>query len=112
MSSAAALPPTQFSAVTVATKANVYFDGKVVSHTLLFADGAKKTLGLIYPGTYHFDTGAPERMELVAGACRVTLDSETTARDHTAGESFDVPGKSGFTIAVAAGLCEYICSFL
>ena len=112
MSSALPLLPTQFSDVTVATKANVYFDGKVVSHTLLFADGAKKTLGLIYPGTYHFDTGAPERMELVAGACRVTLDGETTARDHAAGESFDVPGKSGFTIAVAAGLCEYICSFL
>jgi uncharacterized protein YaiE (UPF0345 family) len=104
--------PTQFSDVTVHTKANVYFDGRVVSHNVLFASGEKKTLGLIYPGSYHFGTGAPERMELVAGAGRVTLDGQTAVRDYAAGTSFDVPGKSGFTIEVKAGLCEYICSYL
>jgi uncharacterized protein YaiE (UPF0345 family) len=104
--------PAQFSSVTVVTKANVYFDGKVVSHTVLFADGAKKTLGLIYPGSFHFGTGAPERMEIVAGACRVTLDGATAVTDYAAGQHFDVAGKSGFTIEVSAGLCEYICSFL
>ena len=104
--------PTQFSGVTVHTKANVYFDGKVVSHTVLFADNSKKTLGLIYAGSYHFGTGAPERMEIVAGACRVTLDGQTAVKDYAAGTYFDVPGKSGFTIAVSEGLCEYICSFL
>jgi uncharacterized protein YaiE (UPF0345 family) len=104
--------PTQFANVTVVTKANVYFDGKVVSHSVLFADGTKKTLGLIWPGSYHFGTGAPERMEIVAGACRVTLDGQTAPQDYVAGTAFDVPGKSGFTIEVKAGLCEYICSFL
>ena len=104
--------PTQFAGVTVMTKANVYFDGNVVSHTVLFADGAKKTLGLIRPGTYHFNTGAAERMAIVAGACTVTLDGGTAARDYAAGTYFDVPANSGFTIAVSAGLCEYICSFL
>jgi uncharacterized protein YaiE (UPF0345 family) len=104
--------PTQFPGVTVHTKANVYFDGKVVSHTLLLPEGAKKTLGLIYPGSYHFGTGAPERMEIVAGACRVSLDGQGDARTYQAGEYFDVPGKSGFTIDVATGICEYICSFL
>lgn len=104
--------PTSFSGVTVHTKANVYFDGKVVSHTVLMPDGAKKTLGLIYPGSYHFGTGAPERMEIVAGACRVTLDGATTAKDYPAGTAFDVPGQSGFTIEVPSGICEYICSFL
>ncbi len=105
------LPP-EFANVTVHTKANVYFDGKVVSHTVLMPDGAKKTLGLIYPGSYHFGTGAPERMEIVAGVCRVTLDGQTTVREYAAGTFFDVPGKSGFTIEVSAGICEYICSFL
>jgi len=105
------LPPS-FSGVTVHTKANVYFDGRVVSHTVLLPGGAKKTLGLIYPGSYHFGTGAPERMEITAGACRVTRDGSTMVQDHAAGASFDVPGKSGFTIEVPAGLCEYICSFL
>ena len=104
--------PTSFAGVTVHSKANVYFDGRVVSHTVLMPDGAKKTLGLIYPGSYHFGTGAPERMEIVAGACRVTLDGAAAAQDHPAGTFFDVPGKSGFTIEVKAGICEYICSFL
>ena len=104
--------PAQFAGVTVTTKANVYFDGNVVSHTVHFPDGAKKTLGLIRPGTYHFNTAAPERMEIVAGACSVTLDGATAAHDYAAGTHFDVPGSSGFTIAVTGGLCEYICSFL
>ena len=104
--------PIAFAGVTVHTKANVYFDGKVVSHTVLMPDGAKKTLGLIYPGSYHFGTGAPERMEITAGTCRVTLGGQAAAKDYPAGSSFDVPGQSGFTIAVAVGICEYICSFL
>jgi uncharacterized protein YaiE (UPF0345 family) len=105
--------PVHFTAVTVVTKANVYFDGNVVSHTVLFPDGARKTLGLIRPGSYHFNTGAPERMEIVAGACTVTLDGASAVHDYAAGTHFDVPGNSGFTVAVAAaGLCEYICSFL
>jgi len=104
--------PTEFPGVTVHTKANVYFDGKVVSHTVLMPDGTKKTLGLIYPGSYHFGTAAPERMEIVAGACTVTLDGTTTVTSYAAGQQFDVPGHSGFTIASPEGICEYICSFL
>jgi len=104
--------PTQFTGVTVHAKANVYFDGNVVSHTVLFADGTKKTLGLIRPGSYHFGTDAAERMEIIAGTCTVTVDGETATKAYAAGNYFEVPGKSGFTIAVPAGLCEYICSFL
>jgi purine/pyrimidine-nucleoside phosphorylase len=104
--------PTQFTGVTVHTKANVYFDGKVVSHTVLMPDGAKKTLGLIYPGSYHFGTAAPERMEIVGGVCFVTLDGQNAEKEYPAGMFFDVPGKSGFTIEVQSGICEYICSFL
>ena len=104
--------PAEFSGVTVTTKANVYFDGKVVSHTVLLPGGAKKTLGLIYPGSFHFKTGAPERMEIVAGSCRATMDGEKSAKDFAVGEHFDVAGNSGFTIEVRSGICEYICSFL
>ena len=101
----------EFSNVTAVAKANVYFDGKVVSHTLRFADGSKKTLGLIYPGEYHFGTDAPERMDIVAGSCRVTLDGSKESREVAAGSSFHVPGKSGFTIRVESGITEYVCSF-
>lgn len=106
------MPAESFSSVTVHTKANVYFDGRVVSHTVVLASGEKKTLGLIYAGEYHFGTGAPERMEIVAGECTVVLDGQTEIQSYPVGTHFDVPGNSGFTIAVVAGICEYICSFL
>jgi uncharacterized protein YaiE (UPF0345 family) len=104
--------PQQFSNVTAVTKANIYFDGKVASHSILFSDGSKKTLGLIYPGEFHFDTGKPERMEIVAGRCRVKLPGQAQAQEYGAGQYFDVPGQSGFDIAVGTGVCEYVCSFL
>ncbi|MGH8018497.1 MAG: pyrimidine/purine nucleoside phosphorylase [Opitutaceae bacterium] len=104
--------PDRFDSVTVLTKASVYFDGGVISHTLLLPDGSKKTLGLIRPGSYHFATDAAERMEIVAGACRVVLDGKAGENDHPAGSIFEIPARSGFTITVASGICEYICSFL
>lgn len=102
----------QFQNVTAVAKANVYFDGKVVSHTILFADGSKKTLGLIYPGKFHFGTDKAERMEIVAGTCVVKLDGATELNTYAADTHFDVPAKSGFDIEVASGICEYVCSFI
>jgi hypothetical protein len=104
--------PTEFKGVTAQTKANVYFDGKVVSHTLLFPDGGRKTLGLIYPGKFHFGTDKAERMEIVAGQCRVKLDGQSAVQTWAAGQTFDVPARSGFDIEVTSGLCEYICTFV
>ena len=69
----------QFSNVTAVAKANVYFDGKVVSHSILFASGEKKTLGLIYPGTYHFGTDKAEIMEITDGQCTVVLDGQSNS---------------------------------
>jgi purine/pyrimidine-nucleoside phosphorylase len=106
------MPTAEFSNVTVATKANIYFEGKVVSHTLRFADGSKKTIGLVYPGTYHFSTDVPERMEIVSGACKVKLAGKSDFTSYAAGASFDVPAKSAFDIVVEAGIAEYICSYL
>src|SRR5205085_1591675 len=103
--------PEQFPGVTAVTKANVYFDGKVVSHTILFPDGSKKTLGLIYPGKFHFGTDKAERMEIVAGTCSVKLDGQTAIANYSAGQGFEVSAKSGFDIEVKQGICEYICSF-
>lgn len=101
-----------FSNVTVDAKANVYFDGRVVSHTVHFADGSKKTVGLIYAGKYHFGTGAPERMEIIAGDCEVILDGTSEVVLVAEGSHFEVAGNSGFTITVTTGICEYVCSFL
>ena len=97
--------------VSVPLKANVYFDGKVVSHTLMSADGSKKTVGLIYPGSFTFNTDAPERMDIVAGICNVRLKDQSEWKSYAAGTSFKVAGNSAFDIRVDQGITEYLCSF-
>ena len=104
--------PSRFDDVSVVCKANVYFEGRVVSHSVLFKDGSKRTLGLIYPGSYTFNTDAPELMEIVAGTCRAKLAGEKDFTTYAPGTSFKVPGKSSFDIAVDSGIAEYVCSFL
>lgn len=102
----------EFPNVTALAKGNVYFEGRVVSHTILLANGARKTLGVILPGDYHFDTEAAELMEIVDGNCSYVLDGNSEAVNVEAGSSFNVPGKSGFTITVKEQPCHYVCSFL
>jgi len=102
----------QFDNVSVIKKANVYFDGKCVSHTVVFHDGSKKTIGVILPSTLTFNTGAPEVMEGVGGACRVRLKGESEWKSYSEGQSFHVPGNSSFDIEVAAGEAyHYVCHF-
>lgn len=101
---------SQFDNVSVVKKANLYFDGKCVSHTVLFPDGTRKTLGVIFPATLTFNTGAPEIMEINAGACRVRLAGAEGWTSYGAGEKFDVPGNSSFDIEVTETL-DYVCHF-
>lgn len=96
--------------VTVVCKANVYFDGKVVSHSILDASG-KRTVGLIYPGSFTFNTDAPERMDIIAGNCRVKVAGASEWSTYGPGTFFQVPGKSSFEIVVDAGIAEYLCTF-
>lgn len=101
---------SQFDNVSVAKKSNVYFDGKCVSHTVTFADGTRKTVGVIFPSTLTFNTGAPEIMEVIDGRCRVRLDGETVWNEYGAGQSFNVPGNSRFDIETLS-LLDYVCHF-
>ncbi len=101
---------SQFDNVSVVKKANVYFDGKCVSHSVQLTDGTRKSLGVILPSSLIFNTAAPEIMEGVAGSCQVRLKGESVWKTHGAGESFKVPGNSSFEI-----VCEepyhYVCHF-
>lgn len=105
----------KFDGVAVTTKANVYFDGKCVSHGIRFADGTQKSVGVILPAALTFNTGAPEVMEGVAGSCRVRLKGPNGEmsewKTYGAGESFEVPGNSSFDIEVAGEPYHYICHF-
>ena len=105
---------TQFDSVSVITKANVYFDGKCVSHSIVMADGSKKSLGVIVPSelpsTLKFNTGVAEVMELVEGACRVKLASSDAWTTYAGGQSFSVAANSSFEIEVTQNL-HYVCHF-
>ena len=101
---------SQFDNVAVIKKANVYFDGKCVSHTVQFADCTKKSVGVVLPATLTFNTGAPEVMECVAGACRYRLKGEDW-QTSSAGESFSIPANSSFDIEVAGEPYHYVCHF-
>jgi len=99
------------SNVSVATKANVYFDGKCVSHSLTLPDGTKKSVGVVLPSTLTFNTGAPEIMEGTGGNCEYLLSGSTEWVRSGAGEKFSVPGNSSFQIRVADEPYSYICHF-
>jgi len=96
--------------VSVTTQANVYFDGKCVSHGLKLADGTKKSVGVILPATLTFNTGAPEIMEGVGGSCEYKLAGSDVWVKSGAGEKFSVPGNSKFEIRVTEAY-HYICHF-
>lgn len=101
---------TQLDNVTVLTQANVYFDGKCVSHTVLLPDGTRKSIGVILPATLTFGTAAPERMEVVGGSCRVLLAGSEEWQEYAAGDSFEVPGDSSFQIEVTEQF-DYVCHY-
>ena len=101
---------SQFDNVSVIKKANVYFDGKCVSHTVQFPDGSKKTVGVIFPSSLVFNTGAPEIMEINGGVCKVRLKGESEWKTYQAGEKFSVPGNSSFDIETVE-LLDYVCHF-
>ena len=96
--------------ITIQTQANVYFDGKCVSHSLTLADGSKKSVGVILPSNLTFNTDAPEIMECVAGSCEYKLAGSDVWVKSVAGEKFKVPSNSKFDIKVTEPY-HYICHY-
>lgn len=101
---------SDFNNVTIAKAANIYFDGKVTSRTVYFSDGTKKTLGIMLPGDYEFNTDAKELMEIQSGELEIQLPGEQW-RDVSAGQSFEVPGNSSFKLKIKT-VTDYCCSYL
>ncbi|HLA34137.1 MAG TPA: pyrimidine/purine nucleoside phosphorylase [Rhodocyclaceae bacterium] len=100
----------QFENVIVVKKANVYFDGKCVSHTVTLPDGVRKSVGVVLPSQLTFNTGVAERMECVAGGCRYRLKGQDW-QTSKAGESFAIPANSSFDIEVTGEAYHYVCHF-
>ena len=100
----------QFNNVSVVKIGNVFFDGKCVSHSVLFPDGTRKTVGVILPSTLTFNVSTPELMEITSGTCRVKIGDETGFKTYAAGTSFKVAENSSFEIH-AKDEVNYVCSF-
>ncbi len=105
----------KFEGVALSTRANVYFDGKCVSHGFVLADGTKKSVGVVLPASLTFGTAAAEIMECVGGSCRVRLKGEdgqmSEWKTYAAGESFAVPANSSFDIEVSGEPFHYVCHY-
>jgi len=102
---------TEFKGVSVVKAANIYFDGKVTSHSVIFPDGSRKTLGVMLPGEYEFNTDAGEIMEILSGDLEVSLPQEKGWKTIQGGESFTVPAKAKFGLKVHK-VTDYCCSFI
>ncbi|MGA2504179.1 MAG: pyrimidine/purine nucleoside phosphorylase [Anaerolineales bacterium] len=100
----------KFENVTVIKKANAYFDGKVTSRTVLFADGTRKTLGFMLPGEYEFKTGSREVMEILNGEMEVLLPGNPDWQGSKTGETFEVPANSSFKLKLKVPV-DYCCSY-
>jgi purine/pyrimidine-nucleoside phosphorylase len=100
----------KFENVTIVKKANVYFEGKVTSRTVLFPDGTRKTLGFMMPGDYEFSTGSREVMEVLGGAMDVLLPGTQEWHTFTSGQSFEVQANASFKLKLT-GTADYCCSY-
>ncbi len=101
----------RFEHVTVVKKANVYFDGKVTSRTVLFPDGTRKTLGIMLPGSTSSAPTRREVMEVLAGEMKVLLPGDDDWQTFKAGESFDGAGHASFQLEIDC-VADYCCSDL
>ncbi len=101
---------SQFENVSVVKQANVYFDGNVTSRSVVFQDGSKKTLGIMLPGEYEFNTDDKELMEIMSGSLEVLLPG-CEWQNIKSGESFEVPANSKFQLKVSV-IADYCCSFI
>jgi purine/pyrimidine-nucleoside phosphorylase len=102
---------SEFKNVTIAKQANIYFDGKVTSRTIIFSDGSKKTLGIMLPGEYEFNTGDKEIMEILSGDLDVQLPGSDSWQVFKGGDSFEVPANSTFGLKIKT-ITDYCCSFI
>ncbi|AHV96174.1 pyrimidine/purine nucleoside phosphorylase [Paenibacillus sabinae] len=101
---------SQFNNATIQKEANVYYDGKVTSRTVILEDGLKVTLGIMLPGVYEFGTDGPETMEILSGKLKVLLPGSEVWQEIDGAETFHVPGNSKFSLEVFT-VTDYCCSY-
>jgi len=102
---------TEFKNVSIVKKANIYFNGNVTSRTVIFSDGSRKTLGIMLPGEYEFNTDDREIMEIISGDLKVSLPGEGGWKEIKSRGVFEVPANSKFGLIIET-VTDYCCSFV
>jgi uncharacterized protein YaiE (UPF0345 family) len=100
----------KYENVDVDKLANIYFKGNVISRNIFLQDGSRKTLGVMLPGKYEFNTDARELMEITSGKLNLKIQNDmewTLIKD---GMDFNIPKNSSFKVEVLE-LVNYICSY-
>ena len=100
----------KYKNVNVDKLANIYFEGNVISRNIFFRDGSRKTLGVMLPGKYEFNTEARELMEIISGKLNLKLQNYDDWQLIKDGMDFNVPKKSSFKVNVLE-LVNYTCSY-
>ena len=88
---------------------NEFFSGRVKSLNVNSSEG-KKTIGVISPGEFEFNTKLKETMTVLSGTLSVFLPEYNEWEEFGTGASFDVPADSKFQVKAeedTAYLCEY-----
>ncbi len=105
-----AVPLSPYTIENMPITHNKYFEEKVQS-LASERHGAKFSIGIISAGTYHFGTGAAERMTVVSGMLTAKLDGSDEWVNYPAGTNFEIPANSGFDVKAStdtAYQCEYL----
>jgi uncharacterized protein YaiE (UPF0345 family) len=100
----------KFENISIEKQANIYFEGQVTSRKITFPDGSYKTLGIMLPGEYEFNTEKEELMEISSGKMVILIKGDEKWQTITGGKSFRVPAKSSFKLQVES-VVDYCCSY-
>lgn len=96
--------------IDVLAKANVYFDGRVTSHTCYRTDGSRFTLGIITAGSYTFNVGDREVVRLISGEVEVKRPCDTDWASFQAPQTFEIQADCDYDIRTY-NVAEYICDY-
>lgn len=100
----------KFKDVTVDKLANIYFNGNVISRNVFFKDGSRKTLGVMLPGRYEFNTEERELIEIMSGILNLKLQNDDECKLINDRMVFNIPKNSSFQVEVLE-LVNYTCSY-
>ena len=92
--------------IKITKEPNIYFEGKVVSYSLIPEDGLRKTLGVMQVGDYEFNTEEKEIIEITSGKMEILIANELEWK-----KTFEVPASSSFKLKVAQ-VTSYFCSYI